>query len=311
MRMKTMMFAIAAFLIVGGPAPTAAILLRRETTAVSPVTRVVELLKGLIHQIEEEGKKEKDLYEDFVCWGKSVISQKTADNKEANARIDSLEQYVSDLDSGKIELTTERVDLEKEIEGLKADLEMAKAQRKKENDDFEEAKEEMTDAIDALESAIKVLKEATKDSKGALLSESETVNGGLAVVAEQSRRLQKAVDLGDRFLTKADSQFLRRMLTGDVPDVDWKKLNKKATFKMSYKARSGKIQDVLARLHSTFETNLEEATDKEDEAQDTYDKLFKSKSGQLDKAEEAFDKMEVENGARGMSKENALDEAKE
>jgi len=88
---------------------------------------VVELLKGLSKQVEKEGKAEEDLFESFVCWGKSVIAQKTDSNSAAQSRIDSLTTYIADLGAGKIELTTERVDLEKEIAGMSADLEQAKA----------------------------------------------------------------------------------------------------------------------------------------------------------------------------------------
>merc|ERR1719277_671014 len=76
-------------------------------------------------------KKEEDLYENFVCWGKSIISQKTASNAAAEARINELETYIADLEAGRIELTDERVTLEKEIAELMSDLEQAKALRKK------------------------------------------------------------------------------------------------------------------------------------------------------------------------------------
>jgi len=48
------------------------------SAALSPVTRVVELLKGLSEQTEKEGKIEEGLYEDYMCWGKSIINQKTS-----------------------------------------------------------------------------------------------------------------------------------------------------------------------------------------------------------------------------------------
>merc|ERR1719223_2251362 len=108
-----------------------------QAVALSPVTRVVELLKGLSAQAEKEGKVEEGLYEDYVCWGKSIINQKTASNAAANARIDELKDYIADLDSGRVELTSERVDLEKDIATLMADMESAAALRKKEKADFE------------------------------------------------------------------------------------------------------------------------------------------------------------------------------
>jgi chromosome segregation ATPase len=279
-------------------------------TEQSPVTRVVELLKGLSEKIEKEGKAEEDLYESFVCWGKSVIEQKTASNAASSNKIDELETYISDLNAGRIELTGERADLEKEVAELMSDLEQAKALREKENADFEDAKAEMTQAITALKSAMDVLDEATKDHKeGVLMAVHSRLSHGMEALSQQQSNLKHAVMLGDRFLDKADATFLRRLLTGDVPKrADQKKLNRKATFKMAYKARSFKIQDVLKKMHQTFNINLEDATQKEADAQASYDELSKSKGEQLSVAQDALTKSDAENGARGKSKEDAQSE---
>jgi len=283
-------------------------------TSLSPVTRVVELLKGLADQTEKEGKVEEGLFEDYVCWGKSIVNQKTASNAAAEARIDELETYIADLDSGRIELTSERGDLEKDIAELMADMESATALRKKENSDFEDAESEMNQAISALKSAIDTLGSATKDHKeGVLLAvraslQGASQNGGMAALAQHQAALKQAVDLGERFLAKADATFLKRVLLGDVPNVDWKKLNRKATFKMAYKARSFKIQGVLKKMHQTFTINLKDATDTEADAKAAYDKLSSSKQGQLDAAQKALNKMESENGAKGGSRQDSVDE---
>jgi hypothetical protein len=282
--------------------------------SLSPVTRVVELLQGLSKQVEKEGKIEEGLYEDYVCWGKSVINQKTASNAAAEGRIDELEQYIADLESGRIELTSERGDLEKDISELMNDMESATALRKKEHADFLEAEDEMDKAVKALKSAIDTLDEATKDHKeGVLLAVRSRLNGaakngGMAELAQHQAALKQAVELGDRFLAKADAMFLKRMLMGDVPKVDWKKLNRKATFKMAYKARSFKIQGVLKKMHQTFTINLKDARQTEADSKGEYDKLTKAKQGQLDAARDALNKMEGENGAKGMSKQESQDE---
>merc|ERR1719421_2232015 len=172
----------------------------------------------------------------------------------------------------------------------------------------------MNQAITALKSAIDTLDEATKDHKdGVLLAvrsrlQGASKNGGMAELFQHQAALKQAVDLGERFLEKADATFLKRVLLGDVPKVDWKKLNRKATFKMAYKARSFKIQGVLKKMHQTFTINLKDATDKENDAQTDYDNLMKGKQGQLDAAQEALNKMESENGAKGMSRQDSEDE---
>lgn len=275
----------------------------------SPITRVVELLDGLAKQAEKDGKKEEDQYETYVCWAKTVIDTKTATNEAASSRIDELETYISDLESGRIELTSERADLEKEIKDTFQELETMKAQREKEHADFEEAEKEMTQAIDALDEAVEVLGDATEDHKeGTLLQAKTEQTVGFSDRTAQAAALQHAVELGERFLGKGDALFLRRVLTGEVPKADWKKLNRKATFKMAYKARSFKIQDVLAKMLDTFKTNRKDARDKEDEAQSQYDELSGNKREQLESAQEALSKGDTEKGAAGMSKENAQSE---
>merc|ERR1719316_1904179 len=74
---------------------------------------------------------------------------------------------------------------------------------------------------------------------------------------------------------------------------------------MKYKMRSGKIQDLLKKLHSTFESNLKDATDNEEKAQTEYDDLMEAKNAQKSKTEDALSNMEAETGARGMAKEDA------
>jgi len=282
---------------------------QRGSTSLSPVTRVVQLLKDLLEKTEQEHKAEEDLYETFVCWATSIIGQKEASNAAANSRLETLKTYLADLEAGRIELTSERADLTKEIETLNADMELAQDMRKKENEDFEEAKDEMEKAIKALTAAIEVLKDATKDHKtGVLLKMSDrfSVMGGSRTA--EAAVLTHATKLGDRFLSRGDAVFLHRLLTGEVPTWDWKKLNRPATFKKSYKARSFKIQDILAKLLETFTTNLQDATAKEKESQATFDKLMDSKGAELSAAEEALEKMEKENGARGMSKAETKEE---
>lgn len=282
--------------------------------SLSPITRVVELLKGLSDKIESEGKTEEALFKKFMCWGKNVVDTKTASNAASTARVDELKTYIADIEAGRIEFTSERVDLEKELEQVNSDIEAASSMREKEHADFLEAEAEMTKAISALESARAVLSEATADAKeGVLMSVKGklAVGSGFAARAAEGQKLAYAVELGKKFLSKGDAFFLSKVLTGgmdDPPKPDWKKLNRKATFKMGYKARSGKIQDVLAHLHQTFESNLQEATSKEQDAQATFDKLKEAKEAQKTSAEEALSKLESEGGAAGTSKADAQSE---
>jgi len=275
-------------------------------TDMTPVTRVVQLLQGLAKTAEAEGKTEETLFEKFVCWGKTVISSKTASNADAEKRIQELETYIADIEAGRIEFTSERVDLEKDLKELNSGIEEATDMRAKEHEEFLEAEDEMVKAVAALDQAIVVLKEATAGhDKGVLFAQRQLSQTGYSQRVQESEALDRAVVLAQRVLSNGDELFLRRLLTGDVPKADWKKLNRKATFKMGYKARSFKIQEVLLKMNQTFSINLADARSKESEALETFDKLMRSKKEEKAASEEALAKLESENGVRGLTKEES------
>jgi len=273
----------------------------------TPISRVVDLMKGLSANIEKDGKIEEDLYETYVCWAKTVIDTKTATNAAATSRIEELNAYIADIEGGRVEFTDERGTLTKELEEVNSEIEEATTLREKERDDFASASTEMNQAITALASAISTLNDATSAHKEGELVQLGEGEGFSARVAE-AKSLERAVQLGEKFLTKGDSVFLRRLLTGDVPNVDWKKLNRKATFKMSYKARSFKIQDLLAKLHATFKANLKEATDKDTDSETTFTTLMEAKNAQKKKTEKALGDGSEEAGKRGEVLDDSNDE---
>merc|ERR1719159_2168579 len=86
-------------LLAASPAPA---------SAINPITRVVELMEGLVKKIESDGKAEEDLFEKYVCWYKTVVSTKKATNSQAADRIESLTAYIDDVKSGRVEFTSER-----------------------------------------------------------------------------------------------------------------------------------------------------------------------------------------------------------
>merc|ERR1719386_559346 len=123
------------------------------------------MMEDMVKKIKKDGKAEEDLFESYVCWFKTVVSQKKAFNAQAADRIESLTAYIDDVKSGKVEFTSERKDLEEEIAKLQGEIEAANAMRNKENEDFLAAKDEMEKAIAALEKAVEVLGSATEDAK--------------------------------------------------------------------------------------------------------------------------------------------------
>merc|ERR1719172_307655 len=270
-----------------------------------PTTRVVKLLQGLHDQIEEDGKTEEDLYFKFVCWGQKVIKTKTGSNAEAQARIDELKAYLADVDSGKIEFTTEREDLEKQQAELEAEIKVQVDTRKKEKKDYEAAQAEMKMAIAALKKAIEVMKEGTSlAQESSLISIRAKLNEGAQEKAMESAALDRAVAIGQQYLTKGDALFLQRVLTGEVPKADWKKLNRKATFKQSYQARSGNIIKLLEQLLAQFEDAQKASEDKENKAAEIFSKLKDSLDDQLSVCLKALNDAAAEGASKGETIDN-------
>jgi len=266
----------------------------------TPIARVVSLLKGVQTRLEEDFEAEKSLFERYECWYKSITNSKTVSNTAAQTRKDSLEQYIQDINSGKFEFTTERVDLEKQIAGLAEDLQTAQGLRNKEAGDYQAAKEEMDAAVAALDSAIQTLENAAPSSLLALRSTPAQLRA--------REHLQQVVQLGRSALTLGDLRFLERTIVGDVPKPDWKKLNRKATFKMNYTSQTGRIVATLKNLKTTFEENLNDALEKETAAQTSYNTLKGSKEGMKTNAETALVDLVAEHGARAMTKSEAQQE---
>jgi hypothetical protein len=264
-------------------------------TELNPITRVAQLLEGLAKKVDSDEDAEQELYDSFKCWCKTVVTTKLASIDTNKQRVAELAQYIDDLDSGRIELTSERTDLEKEIKELEASIKEETDMRKKENDDYLAAKDEMTKAIAALEKAVDTMKAGTEGS-----------------FLHMTKGLKKALKVGKGFLAKRDiTALLEAAQPADVPDADWEKLNREATFKQKYTKRSGEIQEILAEMLQTFKDNLAEAEDAEKKASDDSSKLLQGKNDSLDTKKNELRDQAGENGARGESKAESEEEKKD
>merc|ERR1719265_1221013 len=85
-------------------------------------------------------------------------------------------------------------------------------------------------------------------------------------------------------------------------------LGKDKKFNKKYKARSSKIQEILADMLQTFKDNLDDAKKKESETKSAFDTLMGSKNSQLKSANDGLAAKNEESGARNLNKQEAQDE---
>jgi len=266
---------VAALLLLAVVAPSAAL---------NPITRVVQLLEGLSKKLTFEAKKEEDLFDKYGCWATTIITEKTASNGLAGDRIDSLEAYISDIESGRVEFTSETADLQKQIQELHSGIEQAEGLRKQENEDFKAAKDEMEAAIAALKEAVEILGKVNKE--GLLSTKFD---------------LRRVLTIGRNVLDKSDLEYLQRVL-------DENEGFPKSKAPMKYSPASKKIHKLLEDMLSTFEDNLKDAEEKEEKSEKSHDDLMESKNKELETAQTALTDGNGEGGARDVAKNEAKQE---
>jgi hypothetical protein len=280
------------------------------------VTQVVELLKELVKKVESEVHTDEDLFMRYKCWATSVLNSKAATNDEAKTRINYLEQYIADIDNGVFNFTTEGRYLTAQMQSHLADMESAEALRAKQNKQFQFASADMQGALTSLEEAVPLVCSLSNGSSVTLAQVSKshgTTQGrlGFAAFTAQSTRLTEVAKLGDRYLSKGDALFLRRLLTVDAPTPDHESLQKMTDdgqLKVKYEARSKGICATLTELQTTFETNLRDATTAEEESVAKYTALSVAQVAEKERLQTALADLEEENGARGLNKEDATTE---
>jgi len=78
-----------------------------EALGANPIRRVVNLLQAMQKKVEEEGEKEEELYEKFVCYVKNNTGELTKSIAEAQAKIAQLETQVKEDTATKAQIDEE------------------------------------------------------------------------------------------------------------------------------------------------------------------------------------------------------------
>merc|ERR1719450_1122708 len=135
-----------------------------QQAKVTPVEKVIELLKKLETQIEEEGKTEAAQYDKTACFCKEQADDKLYAIETSREKIKQLNAQIEELETLIAELNGKITELSEKISDLKASLKALVAARAKAHTHYAFEAKDMDDAISAMERAIKAL----KDSKGGM-----------------------------------------------------------------------------------------------------------------------------------------------
>jgi len=133
---------------------------------VTPVQKVIELLKKLSAQVEADGKKEAAQYDKFSCFCKEQADEKLYAIEKSTAKIEELDAEITDLDALIASLADEIAKLTKQISKLEQTIEDITATREAEHAKYVEKEADVSSAISALKRAIAAMKDSKTQLEG-------------------------------------------------------------------------------------------------------------------------------------------------
>merc|ERR1719198_2324529 len=172
--------------------PTAALV--QDESKNRPVTKVINLLKDMVAQLEKEGEEDEEVYEAMGCWCETNDKAKTKSIADAESRISSLTAAIEELTANSARLNTEIANLEKEVAKNQGALDTATALRTKELAEFNAEEKDSLQTIASLKSAVIAL---SKHHESALLQQESTADSVdfMQTVAMLQSTMQKYKDM--------------------------------------------------------------------------------------------------------------------
>merc|ERR1719218_488741 len=119
-----------------------------------PVTKVINLLKDMISQMEKEAEEDEEVYETMGCWCVTNDKAKTKSIADSEASISDLTSAIEAFTASSARLNTEIANLEKEVAKNTEALDSATAMREKELAEFNAEEKESLQTISSLKSAV-------------------------------------------------------------------------------------------------------------------------------------------------------------
>jgi len=249
----------------------------------NPIRKVVTMLQNMQKSVSDEGEKQAELFEKFMCYCKN----------------------------GRSTLETSIADAKNKIENFEATVGEKIAKKKQTEADLAQHKTDRTDAKEAMAEATELRKkEAAEYAKV-----SSDANTNIAALAKATAAIEKGAT---GFLQTSVANIVRTLAIekATLPDESREELLSflSGTQANGYVPQSGEIVGILKQMHDEMSSGLADATAAEESAIQTYEALMKAKKEEvaaLSSQIEAEIKRVGELGVEIAGMENDLEETKE
>jgi hypothetical protein len=270
----------------------------------APVTKVVAMLKDMVSELENEQKKDQDLYDKLGCWCETNEKEKTLAIATAEKNIKELTASIESNTAKGQQLETDIKNLKAEVAANTAALEEASAVREKELAEFNQNEKDTITSLQSLKGALNTL---GKHNKGAsfiqedvLVHLTHTLRSHIknkptlmtdAILPHQRRLLQSLLQRPEGFVSLLQQQ----------PGMD-------ASGATSYNSQSGEIFGMLQQMKETMETDSVKSKKEEEEAAAAYVQLQEAKNAEIKAAKgKIFSKTEEAANAAKTVANNDMD----
>jgi chromosome segregation ATPase len=256
-----------------------------------PVTKVINLLKDMVKELEKEAEEDEEVYNKVACWCSSNDKAKTQAIGDAEQSIDRLVSKIEEETATAARLNTEIKGLEVEVEKNQKALDTATSNRRKELAEFNEDEKDTLQSISALKSAVTVL---SKHNGGAALLDMQ------AALQSTFRVHQSRVAT---MLTKQQTQTVQSFLQSPEDFIDGK-----TALLQTNAPQSGEIFGILKNMLQTFEADLSQAQKDEMQSQSAYEELKAAKEDEIKEGQDHLDEKTQELATTEESLANAKED---
>jgi len=249
-------------------------LVHSETVAtsvtVNPIRKVVTMLQKMQSKVEEEGKKEAELYEKFMCYCKNGVGDLEASIGDATTKIPEVTSAIEEGEAKLAQLKEELLTHKADRDAAKTAIADADALRAKEKAEFDKLTAEESANIKALKAAVAALE---KGMSGSFLQTG---------VAQQVLRVLKS----KQDMLEGDREELIAFFQG--------------TQDSSYAPQSGEITGILKQLGDEMDADLAKAIAAEKEAVAQHEALVAAKKKEVAACTAAIETKSVRVGDLGV-----------
>jgi septal ring factor EnvC (AmiA/AmiB activator) len=228
---------------------------QQEQSRENPIRRIVNLLQQMAKGVAEEGERDKDMHEKFVCYCEKNDGELAASLQGLRDKVPQLEATIKETEGKKAQLDADLAQHKQDRTDAKAAIASATKQREKEAATFGEESTELKANIAALKKAITAI-----------------VNGmaGSFLQSDAAGTLRALV---------VNAESLDRAQRGELMDF----------LQQQYAPASGEIVGILKQLLENMEGELDDATKEENTAIAEFEGLVAAKEKEIQAATEAIE----------------------